>query len=72
MKTVKTKSTFTVGNAGPRFLLFLKNRRRSRWSETPAKTSGVLEAGVLIAFFVALFAIAVLAFHVFHHSVRSN
>jgi hypothetical protein len=65
MPNIKTKTKFN--EAGPRFLLFLKNRARSRWSEPPAKTSPWFEVALLMAFCLALFAIAVLAFRVFHH-----
>jgi len=61
MPNIKTKTKFN--EAGPRFLLFLKNRARSRW----AKTSPGFEVALLMAFCLALFAIAVLAFRVFHH-----
>jgi hypothetical protein len=64
-KAIKTKTTFSGNDAGPRFLLFRKSRERSRWSEPPAKTSEGFEAAVLIAYCLALVAIAVLVLHVF-------
>jgi hypothetical protein len=65
-KTIKTKTTFRANEAGPQFLLFRKSKARSRWSEPPAKTSGGIEAALLIVYCLALVAIAVLVFRVFH------
>jgi len=62
-KTVNTTKAFRLTEAGPRFLLFLKNRG-SRSEETPAKTSSEIEAGTLILLCFVLVAIAGLVFRV--------
>jgi hypothetical protein len=66
-KIAKATKGFGLNDAGPRFLLFLKVRRRSNSPELPTKTSSGFEAGTLIVFCIVLLAIAVLVFHLFHH-----
>jgi hypothetical protein len=63
-KIVNAAKVFRVNEVGPRFLLFLKNRGRSRSAELPAKTSSGIEAGTLIVLCFVLLALAVLVFQV--------